>query len=78
MDKKKVDLFFIIGIVLFSITNIIRYSIGTPIFIEEFLSGAGCGLMIFGAIRMLFPRSFENSKFRQWKLRLLEKRNTSK
>lgn len=74
MKKTKLNSLFIIGLLLFSIVHFMSHSFGMPALLKELLSGSGSALVISGAFKMTFCRSFENSKFRQWKLGLIKKR----
>jgi hypothetical protein len=74
MKNNKLNSLTISGFLLCSVSNIFRYGHLFGAINEHFacfLSGLGCALMIMGIFTM--SKYSENSKLRQWKLRLIEK-----
>lgn len=56
MNKMKLHSLFLVGLGLFSANQVINYTVGFPAPLQEFLAGAGCGLMLTGILKMAFNK----------------------
>ena len=65
--SRRINNFFIGGILLYGLTQLVRHSIGMPELWSEFLIGAAAGMEFFGVIYV-----FGGEKIKQVKLRLLK------
>ncbi len=66
-NGRRINNFFIWGIVLYGVTQLVRHSIGMPELGYEFLMGLAAGMELFGAIYL-----FGGEKIKKAKLGLLK------
>ena len=67
-NGRRINNFFIGGIVLYGVTQLVRHSIGMPELWYEFLIGAAAGMELFGVIYLIGGEKIKKIKLRLLKL----------
>lgn len=73
MKKFKPNLPLTIGLLTFSVTQIINHTSGIPHGLQCFLIGVTIVLEIWGIVLLMNSPAIKNSKLRRWKLNLFYK-----